>query len=174
MTKRSRVPRMSKLDESKLSPGTIEEVEAFYGEGVSGVLRAGDVQVEGNYRTEPVSFLVQRQLMTAEGVSPWHSLVVYSSREAAEKQVEGWEKSGVVFGMVNRETGEHISSQQQPVTVYRIVTLGDLLHEGPESVWWAMYGLATSDHEWHISTETGAESKRALIVTFELGAMITT
>jgi len=151
---------MSGLDPPPGSP-TPEQL-AHYGD-VSGILRSGPVEEPSNYPEEPSSYIVQEQRATSEGVSRWFTLAVYASREAAEEAAERWEAQRRTFGAYDLEMGEHTPAEEQPLTAHRVVTLLDLFAEGREALGSMLYDLATSDHEWLLSTETGTPGKQALL-----------
>jgi hypothetical protein len=49
------------------------------------------------------------------------------------------------------------------VGIYRVVTLFDLVREGPRALGHLLYDLMTSDHEWTISTRLPQEHVDAIV-----------
>jgi hypothetical protein len=130
-------------------------LSAHYGE-VTGILRSGDFPIE------PSSYLLQVQHAKADGASRWFTQAVYPTKEAAGEVEARWSAQGATHGTQDSESGEMTPDEEQPLTIYRVVTLGDLIREGPSAVWFALFDLATSDHEWLLSSELGSEQKVAL------------
>jgi hypothetical protein len=140
-----------------LRPAPMHILEEHYGDAVSGILRSGD------FPDARKSWLVQRQMADASAVSRWFTLAVYSQAEAATSAVRRWEEATPTRGTYDLESGETTPNAQQPITAYRVVSLLVLFGEGSEAIASAIYDLATSDHEWLISSELGSEAKIALM-----------
>ena len=143
------------MTSERFVPTNHDVLEAHYGPGVSGVLRA-----EG-FPSEPQSWFVQRQDVTSGGLSRWFTEAVYESQEAAEEAAKRWGNEAGERFQINQEQGE-TTAVEQPVSVYRVVSLTDLFAEGDEILAATLFDLCTSDHEWHVSTELGSEGKVAL------------
>ena len=156
----ARIPGTFKNQPEDLPSGwrraSTEMLVAHYGREVSATLRAD------NFPEEPQSFFVQRQSATLAGASPWETLAVYPTRKAADDAIARWEGNKPTQSTVTLATGEMKVDRQQPVALRRVVTLDELLREGPEALWQAFLCLATSDHEWVVSTEIGSAAKMAL------------
>lgn len=136
-------------------------LEAHYGDGVSAILRSGD------FPDEARSYFVQRQDAHAAQVSRWFTQAVYTSAEAAEAAAARWGGGSITFATYDLEAGTSTPDLSQPVSMHRVVTLLELFAEGPKAVASVVYDLATSDHEWLISSELGSEGKIALISASE-------
>jgi hypothetical protein len=120
-------------------PASQQYLDQAYGPGVSGVLRSRD------FPQELRSFFVQAQVVEPEQTPQWETLAVYESSEAAERYVRRRETPGTTIGKVDTNTGEFTPLERQPVIEHRVVTLVDLIREGPGNVARAVLDLVTSD-----------------------------
>ena len=134
---------------------SLRQIAEHYGPNVSAILRNDD------FPTEPSSYFVQSQTVTSRGATPWVKHAVYTVREGAERYARMIERATAV--RPNPEGGPPIPTPSQPVAVARVVTLEDLIRAGSRVVGQAIFDLATSDHEWIISTEMGDEQTVALM-----------
>ena len=134
-------------------PTALNVIAAYYGEGASAVFRNRD------WPTGAASWFLQRREATSESSSRWFTTSVYGTEDAALATAVRWGGEFPTLVRADLESGEVVPAPEQPVSIYRVVTLLDLFEEGAEGIATAIYDVATSDHEWMISTELGSEAK---------------
>jgi hypothetical protein len=147
------------MSATRRTPANQRQLQGHYGPGVSALLRSGD------YPTKPSSYFVQVQMTTVESVSRWITPAVYRSRGAAERAVGKWRCSRLEETLVNTKSGLRVDGAElrHPAPAFRVVTLFDLFSEGAGAIANMMLDLATSDHEWILTSELGSAAKMALL-----------